>query len=93
VMQAIFTKSLGPTNNRGARVVAECDAKRIVVSWEYSLNVEQNHERAAMLLIGQLGWTDSIKEGMPFSRALECFHAHWATGSLKREGYAHVMKD
>lgn len=55
-MQAIHTKFLGPTNNRGSRIAAKCDAKRIVVSWDYALGVAENHAAAAKLLAHTLEW-------------------------------------
>lgn len=54
--QAIQTKFIGPGNVRGSRIVAKCDAKRIVVSWDYALNPGDNHRAAAKKLILQLGW-------------------------------------
>lgn len=55
-MQAILTKFLPPTNHRGARIVAKCDAKRIVVAWDYALNTELNHREAAHALAMACGW-------------------------------------
>ena len=54
--QAIVTKYLGPTNTRGARVKASCEAGSLTVSWDYALNPEDNHKAAARALIRQLGW-------------------------------------
>jgi hypothetical protein len=69
-MQAIQTKYLGPTNYKGARVVAECDAGRVTLSWDHALNVEDNHAAAAQALAKKLGWTNygpwhggSLKDG------------------------------
>ena len=55
-MQAIETRYIGPSNVKGARIVARCDAKRIIVGWDHSLNSEDNHRAAARKLILQLGW-------------------------------------
>lgn len=55
-MQAITTKFLGPTNSRGSRIVAKCQAKRIFVNWDYSLDLDANHELAATELSKRLGW-------------------------------------
>lgn len=57
-MQAIVTKYLGPTNFRGSRVVAKCQAKRISVSWDDALDVDGNHAAAANQLVSELGWTN-----------------------------------
>lgn len=55
-MQAIETKYCGPSNVRGARLIARCKAKRIIVEWDHSLNIEDNHKAAAVRLMLALGW-------------------------------------
>jgi hypothetical protein len=62
-MQAIQTRFLGPTNHRGARVVAWCDAGRLVVSWDHSLSVEPNHAAAASALRVKLDWPGDMVSG------------------------------
>ena len=75
-MQAIRTRYLGPTNHRGARIVATCDAKRKTYSWDYALNVAENHAQAAHALATELGWLS----------------AHTlASGGLADGSYAHVL--
>lgn len=54
--QAIVTHYVGPTDYRGARVVARCQAGRVVVSWNYALDVDDNHEAAARKLAVRFGW-------------------------------------
>lgn len=56
--QAITTSYRGPTNCRGTRVIARCEAKRVSVSWDDSLDVGANHAAAAMQLMDQLGWSE-----------------------------------
>lgn len=55
-MQAIETKYLGPTNTRGARVKAACEAGSVTMSWDYGLNTEGNHDAALEALVTKLGW-------------------------------------
>ncbi len=55
--QAVATRYIGPTNHRGTRVVAHCDAGKLTVAWDYELDVEANHRAAALALITQLGWS------------------------------------
>lgn len=55
-MQAIETKFLGPTNTRGARVKAACEAGSVTMSWDYGLNTEGNHDAALEALVTKLGW-------------------------------------
>jgi len=56
MFQAIETRYLGPTNHRGSRVKAKCQAGEVTVHWDHALNVEGNHERAAQALRDKLGW-------------------------------------
>lgn len=60
-MQAIRTRFKGPTNSRGARIIADCDARRITVSWDYSLSTIENHREAAAELAKRLDWLDGYE--------------------------------
>lgn len=53
-MQAIETKFLGPTNTKGSRIKAKCWLTSVTVSWDHSLNVEENHFAAIEALICKL---------------------------------------
>ncbi len=55
--QAIVTKYLGPTNFRGSRVKATCEAGSITVPWNHGLNTGCNHAEACDALLAKLGWT------------------------------------
>ena len=54
--QAIVTKYLGPTDSRGARVKAVCEAGTVTLPWDHGLHTCENHEAAAMALCAKLGW-------------------------------------
>lgn len=54
--QAIVTKYYGPTNTRGARIRATCEAGSLTVSWDYALGVAENYEAACNALLKKLGW-------------------------------------
>lgn len=54
--QAIQTIYCGPTNHRGARIMAKCAARTIVVEWEHGLDPQGNHKRAAEALASRLQW-------------------------------------
>lgn len=56
--QAITTSYRGPTDSRGSRVIARCEAKRISVPWDYALDPSANHAAAALQLMEQLGWSE-----------------------------------
>lgn len=62
-MQAIITKWIGPSNVRGSRVKASCDAGSVTLSWDHSLNIEHNHHTAALKLCAKLGWTGKLASG------------------------------
>ena len=55
-MQAIQTKYICPTNFRGSRVSARCQAGRITVEWDNRYDVDLNHRNAAEKLQRKLGW-------------------------------------
>jgi len=64
--QAIVTKFLGPTNTKGSRVRAVCDAASVTVGWDHRLNQAENHYAAMVKLCNKLGWPrDRQGAGMP----------------------------
>ena len=56
--RAIRTRYVGPTNNRGSRVIADAGdrASRLTLEWDDRLNAEQNHAAAAVALTQKMGW-------------------------------------
>lgn len=54
--QAITTKYLGPSNVKGSRIKASCQAGSLTLHWDDALNSEQNHITAARALADRLGW-------------------------------------
>lgn len=57
-MQAIVTRYFGPTNFRGSRIKATCEATTIFPDYDDGLDLEGNHDAAARALIVKLGWND-----------------------------------
>jgi hypothetical protein len=55
-MQAIVTKYLRPSNVKGSRIKAACQAGSITLHWDDALNSDQNHCGAAKALATKLGW-------------------------------------
>ena len=56
-MQTITTKYHGPGNVRGARISAKTTSGiKISLSWDYSLDADGNHQRAARALALKLNW-------------------------------------
>lgn len=54
--QAITTRYLGPTDHRGSRVKASCQALSVTQSWDDALSVDANHLAAAKSLATKLRW-------------------------------------
>jgi len=77
-MQAIQTRFLAPTNNRGPRIKATCAAGDLTISYPYEHNDSAAHYSAAQALIVRLGWTG------PRYGVLQ-------QGSLPNGDYCHVM--
>jgi hypothetical protein len=55
--QAITTKYIGPTNTKGSRVKASCQAGSLTLEWNDAYNSDVNHSNAARALANRLGWT------------------------------------
>lgn len=62
-LQAIVTTYHPPTNTRGARVSAKCDAGSVSVPWSYELAQGEEHARAAEALCRKLGWNGALRGG------------------------------
>ena len=79
--QAIVTKYLGPTNHRGSRVKATCNAKTATTSWDYALDVAENHAMAAKALAKDLGWVGNwVLGGLPNETGYVLVHLADGTG-------------
>jgi hypothetical protein len=65
-MQAILTRYLCPTNTVGSRYAAYCDAGRLVLSADYSVDFAGNHLRVAKALRDLLGWQRYALQGGQF---------------------------
>ncbi len=61
--QAIQTRFLGPTNSRGARVRATCEAGSVTVAWDHALHIGENHVAAAKALAAKLEWDGNWQGG------------------------------
>ncbi len=62
-MQAIETEYKGPTNTRGARIIARAQAGLMNVPWNYALSVEENHDAAMRAFVVKWGWHGSWVRG------------------------------
>lgn len=75
-MQAITTKYISATSNRTAHIRAACAAKRISIPYDYGLDEEMNHHKAAKELVRKLDWNPIAVH----------------TGQLPTGEYAHVLQ-
>ena len=84
-MNTIRTSFLGPTNTRGSRYKAIAGDGRkgftLTVEADHALGLEDNHYRAARLLIQKLGWFHDTTRGDTYS--------HWYGGGTPT-GYTFV---
>lgn len=93
-MQAIITRFLGPTNFRGSRYKASCDAGTIIVSADHGLNAEQNHIAARAALCCKIAKANHEKYGKhghdvakdPWLRPMVC-------GQIPSGEYVHVFAE
>ena len=56
-MQAIRTRYIGPSNVRGSRIQAKCEARTIYLPYDHALNLDGNHRAACEALMTVMGWT------------------------------------
>jgi hypothetical protein len=61
--QAISTHYIGPTNFKGSRVKAQCEAGSIVLHWDDALNQGDNHAAAVRRLLVKLNWDGAWQMG------------------------------
>ena len=63
-MKAIETRYVGPTNTRGARIIArDSDNNRVTISYPHELSGEAVHRKAAEALRDKMGWTGELISG------------------------------
>lgn len=84
-MQAIQTKYHGPTNHRGSRITARCDAGSLTLPYDYALNIEGNHIAAARELALKLSWLESGKLSMHSGCLPDGTYAHVFVRMLEQE--------
>lgn len=63
-MKAIETRYVGPTNTRGARIIAsDSDGNRITIGYPHELNSEDAHRAAAEKLRESMQWKGELVSG------------------------------
>lgn len=60
-MKGIRTRFYGPTDHKGARLVAsDSDGNRATISYPHELNTEDAHRSAAQALQAKMGWSGDL---------------------------------
>ena len=59
-MQAIITKSIGPSNTRGSRVKAVCSVGSITIPYNHEVSHFEVHKEAVNALLVKFGWKDQM---------------------------------
>ena len=63
-MIAILTKYIGPTNCRGSRIKAYTETgESVTIPFDYSLDGEARHRKAAQALMDKMGWPNELVSG------------------------------
>jgi hypothetical protein len=76
-MQAIVTKYLNPTDTKGSRIKATCDAGSVTIPYPHELSGIAVHEAAVAALLAKLEWETG----------------EWVGGSLPNQaGYVFVYR-
>ena len=76
----IITKYVGPTDTKGARLVAKCAGRQLSMPYRYELSVTQNHSTIAARLASKLKLSgvfvaESRETGYAFSQSDSGFEA------------------
>lgn len=88
-MQAIQTKYLPCTNNRGSRIKASCDRGSITIPYPHELSHDEVHREAVRQLIAKFNKEDVAKYGsVDQGRG---WNAPFVTGSIPDGSYVHVF--
>jgi hypothetical protein len=84
-MQYIQTKYLSPTNTKGSRIkaIASFAGDSITIPYDYSLDCEQAHAKAAMELAKKLEWEGEYAAGGNDTGYVFAFIGHSNTYSVE----------
>ncbi len=72
-MKAIQVKYLSPTDTKGSRVKAFCEAGQVTLHMDYEGSYETNMEKAVLQLLGNLGWQGTWHGGCIEDGSLHVF--------------------
>ncbi len=63
-MQAIITKYMPPTNYKPSKMKAQCERGSITVSYDYDLDIDENHRAVCDALCSRFTKEDVAKYGI-----------------------------
>lgn len=81
-MQAIVTKYLGLTSTKMPRIKAISQAGHSTIYWDDNLDVEKNHEYAAIIHAHKHGWILGASRSTPRGDMVKMFREQFACGSM-----------
>lgn len=86
-MQAIITTFLPPTNTRGSRYKAACDAGSIIVSANHTLNITENHIAACQALQRKIAEANKAK----YHTTADTWEQPMISGTIPDGRHVHVF--
>jgi hypothetical protein len=89
-MQAIQTKYLPATNNRGSRIKATCDRGSITIPYPHELSGDEVHRVAVRALVAKFNAEDEARYGTKPEDG-KGWNAGFVTGGLPDGTCAHVF--
>lgn len=90
-MQAIITKYLPATNNRGSRIKASCDRGTITISYPHELSGDEVHREAVRALVSKFNAEDRKEYGPDSCPSGKGWNAPFASGSIPSGEMVHVF--
>ena len=79
-MQTIKTKYFDQSTVKGSRIIASCEAGRIIVPYNYAVNILENHREACEALRNKLGWTVENNYSPMIGGQAQDGHYYWVGG-------------
>ncbi len=88
-MKAITTRYMGPTNTRGARILAtDVDKNRVTIPYPYELSGQDVHQAAAKALCEKMGWEGELIGGSTKRGYVFVFDSRVRANVIERNGKA-----
>jgi hypothetical protein len=89
IMQAIHSKYLPATNNRGSRIKATCERGSVTIPYPHELSGDEVHRESVRQLVAKFCAEDLATYGTPIES--NPWNRPFATGCLPGGTFAHVF--